>query len=265
MTDLSSVKWPVMHTEPLYYRTGIKEYSRTMPLDSHKMIVNGEGEIINVVSRNYAMVQHEDFVGDIINMIPQEFGEQKPDLWISDNGARMALDITFPDIVTDIGNNDPISPKLELKHSHDGHWALDVLLGAFRFRCSNGLVIGKQIFHRHKKHIGEKISFPHLKEAFKESMDNFFVQANQWRAWQDRITLPEDYEHAITTCQFGVKAQEEIAKEVETSSKQTIDELRLRTLSYWIFYNILAQYVTHKVKSRIRQAQYQAQMRKVFR
>ena len=266
MIELSEVKWPIVHEEPLYYRTkGLHDYSRTLELDSHKMIVNERNEILNVVSKNYTTIQHGNFVENVIEMIPSEFGAQEPKLWISSDHARMSLDIKFPDIVADIGKKDPISPTLELKHSHDGHWALDLLLGAFRFRCSNGLVIGKQIFRCHKKHIGERIIFPELKEKFKRSIDDFFVQVDEWETWQNRLTTPEDYEQTIERCQFGIRAQEEISQEIEASSDQMIHDIKLRTLSYWLFYNIIAQYVSHKVKSRIRQAQYQAQMRKIFR
>jgi len=264
MMELSEVKWPIVYEKPLYYRKNYDDQSRSLILDTHKMIVNENDDILNVVSKNYTTIQHGDFVGDVIEMIPNEFGIQKPKLWISDDHARMSLDITFPDIVVDIGKNDPISPTLELKNSHDGHWAVDLMLGAFRFRCSNGLVIGKQIFHQGKKHIGERIYFPSLKEDFKRSMDDFFIQTKVWDSWQDRITTYNDYERVMIACQFGKKAMAEIEEEVEVSSNKMIHDIQLKTLSYWFFYNILMQYVSHKVESRIRKAEFQARMRKVF-
>lgn len=265
LTPLSDTVWPVMHEEPLYFRHGISGRTRTSLLDTHKMIVNERDEIINVVTENYSLIQHGDFANNVIDMIPKEFGNWEPKLWISPNDARMTLDIKFPEITCDIERNDPVSPTLEIKHSHDGYWAQDLLLGAFRFKCSNGLVIGKQIFHQHKKHIGKgEFAFPQLNEDLKKSMADFFIQTKEWKQWQGRITTYDDYERVMIALQLGKRAMAEIEQTVEVSSNQKIEDLKLKTLNYWMFYNIITAYVTHKVESPLRKADLQARMRRIF-
>ena len=59
----------------------------------------------------------------------------------------------FSEISTEITSRDTVNPELHLFNSYDTTWPLIVLIGAFRYVCANGLVVGEKYLHLRKRHV----------------------------------------------------------------------------------------------------------------
>ena len=78
------------------------------------------------------------------------------------------------------------------------------------------------------------------------------------------VMMPKDYERVMKSLPLSKKDEEAIGKIVETSSEITIADIRLKTLSVWIFFNILCQYITHHVDSHLKKEHLERAMRRNF-
>ena len=115
-----------------------------------------------------------------------------------------------------------------------------------------------------RKHTKLDVENEEMKRILMGSMEKFSEQTSIWKTWVDRVTQVEDYERVIAGLGLGKRATEEIGTLVEASSDITIDAIRTKTLTYWLFFNILSQYITHRITSENRRIHAQDQMRKYF-
>lgn len=235
-------------------------------IGSHKAIVNPDNNhVYSVLTNKYEITQHEEIMEIVNNAIANntDYGDPVEKVQLYENGAKMRASLIFEDVEVTIDKGDKIHPQIEIFNSYDGGWARKIMFGAFRVVCSNGLVIGEKAFEFKQKHIQifDEIA---VGKAINASMEKFSEQHKVWEQWVDRVTTPEEYEKVITDLNLSKKDQDAIAQEVEISSNITMDDLRTKTLSKWMFFNILCQYFTHSVKSHLRRAQIENAMRRTF-
>ena len=130
-------------------------------LDTIVRLPFGEDETfipVGVVSKDYALIPH----GDVLNVATQALerakiavSDVKAELKITEYGERMALCLYLPDKFSfDPGDGHPMAMRLECLNSVDGSTRFRVLMGWFRFVCSNGLIIGVTRFDIRRRHIG---------------------------------------------------------------------------------------------------------------
>lgn len=235
----------------------------------YKAITNEEGSYLyTIVSNQYKLIQHEDIltmVGECINE-NIEYGKYTEEQSFTHFGGRMRAQFKFPEAEVEITHNgkpDTVNPQIEVFNSYDTSWKFQLLFGAFRLICSNGLVIGEKVLHLQKRHI-ESLSLDRevIKAVLIQYMRTFSEQKEIWKNWVDRtISQAEAKEIVEKRLNFGKTGIEEISSEIELSSGQSIES---KVISYWIFYNILCQYITHKVNSINKQKLLYEQMRKIF-
>jgi len=236
----------------------------------HQAIINPDnGEVYAITSKHYRIVEHEELLDTIVGVIQgePEYGEHyDTDVWLSDNGAKMHAKFRFPDIEFPVNGNggDMVNPTVEVFNSYDMSWALKVMFGAFRLVCSNGLVIGKIMMNYRRKHMSEGVSQERIKQILMGSLEKFSFQTDLWKSWVDKVTTFKEYEDVMTALPLSEKDREDIGNEVEVSSDIMMDSIKTNSLSYWLFYNILCQYVTHKVKSEIKRVGIQNSMKRFF-
>ena len=111
---------------------------------------------VGVVSSAYGLVTHRKLFGMVdealrsINIEPVK----RADLLMSEFGERMHLSLYFADHLTfDPGDGNPMSLRMEVINSVDGSSRLRILLGWFRFVCSNGLVVGVTQMDMRQRHV----------------------------------------------------------------------------------------------------------------
>lgn len=215
--------------------------------DKYKAIVNPEiGKVYSIVSKDYKLIRHEDAVQQIENAIDEnlELGKYKATPEFYNDGARMRVTYRFYKKSVEIKRGDTVNPELHLFNSYDTTWPFIVLIGAFRFVCANGLVVGEKHLHLRKRHVYHFDEMD-LKEQVSTALKRFKFQTNQWKRWTNRQLTEIIYKNVMKTMKFGQKATEVIEEHAAHESKDYTDH-GLPIMNLWIFYNVLTGYITHQ-------------------
>ena len=78
----------------------------------------------------------------------------------------------FPNEKINIGKDDDLTPEIIIKNSYDGSVGLNILAGAFRLVCSNGLTIGKTFASFNNKHSIWNKNLDRLEETIGDLIQN---------------------------------------------------------------------------------------------
>ena len=175
----------------------------------------------------------------------------------------MRANLVFPDVEVEINRGDKVNFQIEALNSYDGGWSRQIFDGAFRQICTNGLTIGNKELAYRQKH-SSSFNKQDVKELLIVSLEKFSEQQKIWESWVDRVTTPKEYENVISQLGLSQKDEEAIGKEIEVSSNLVISDIQTKSLSYWLFFNILCQYLTHRISSHLKRVQIENVMRRVF-
>lgn len=107
---------------------------------------------IGVVSKKYALVPHAEVVEGFREALKGH--KVNESIRTTHNGARMHLELMLPDVRVDIGGGDEVALRLVVENSYDGSHKLQIIFGALRLVCSNGMVIGRKFLSLNRRHIG---------------------------------------------------------------------------------------------------------------
>jgi len=179
---------------------------------NYKAIVNPEiGKVYSIVSKDYKLIRHEDAVQRIESTIDEnlELGKYKTDTEFYNDGARMRVIYHFYKKSIEIERGDTVSPEIHLSNSYDTTWPFIVLIGAFRFVCTNGLVVGEKYLHLRKRHVYHFDEMD-LNKQVSTALKRFKLQTNQWKNWTGRQLTQKTYEKVMKTMKFGKNAMEVI-------------------------------------------------------
>jgi hypothetical protein len=251
---------------------GVKGDPR-VPIEGYKALVGvdedeeKDGRLFNIVTDDYQLVRHEEVIAMAQSVVAEmpEYGEPRTRLWLPQNGAKMRAEWRFPEVEYEVESGDLINPKFEMFNSYDGGWALRGMFGAFRLICTNGLTVGVKFAQYRREHHQPMNGTEDLKKIIILGMEQMSDQIELWKTWVDKVTTLKDYETVMTGMKWNKKEEEALGHEIEKSSGITIDDAKMRTLSYWLFYNLVAQFITHKVESAIRLERLRGRMQRMFR
>lgn len=246
----------------------------------YKAIINPKTKrTYYIASQKYKLVKHEEVLtafDDIVSKMP-EFGKAKKEIDFFNDGGIMDCKYTFNDLEYKIKKGDIINPTITARNSYDGTNKQSTMFGAFRLICSNGMVIGDLFAEYKKKHM-ETLDLDQMKFIITEGMEKYSEQTEIWKSWLDRKTTSKEIEDGLGI--FCRRDKLEILKEKEEGSKLSINDAveiseeeqdgdlpslfkvinMKKTLSFWIYFNILTQFISHKVKSRNKQMSLQRKL-----
>ena len=154
----------------------------------------------------------------------------------------------FSEVSVEIEGSDRVNPEIQLFNSYDITWPFIVLLGAFRFVCANGLVVGKKFLHFRKRHVFDFDQI-RLNEQVSTSLKRFERQTEKWKQWTNRLLTVAAYNQTMAAMKFGKKATREIDERVFQEAEGYEDYNDFPVINLWAFFNILTWYVTHKTVS----------------
>lgn len=101
---------------------------------------------VGIVSKRYRLVQHTELLETVIRALENasiDLSEVLVELTLTEYAGRMRLRLIFPPSYDfDPGDGYPMALRLECFNSVDRSTPLRVMLGWFRFVCTNGLVLG---------------------------------------------------------------------------------------------------------------------------
>jgi hypothetical protein len=250
MTNNGNTSANKVSTFPRVIETSVSWGPRTNQADDYRAIVNPEsGKVFSIVSKGYKLIRHEEAVDKLEKILPEfpDLGGFNINTDFYDDGARMRRTYQFYDQKVLIKKGDAVSLNLHLFNSYDTSWPFILLLGAFRFVCANGLVVGKKFLHLRKRHVYELENIE-IKKELKTAVKRFNRQTRQWQTWADQPLAKNHYQRIMKAMKFGRRASEEIDWCVSWEA-EGIDSEENSIITIWLFYNIITQYITHRTVS----------------
>jgi len=118
------------------------------PIPNRKAIVREDtGDVLAVVSDRYQLVPHQRIL-DLVDaaISPLDISPVPRGLFVDRRGARMRALYKFPTLSKPVVPGDAICPCLKIQNTYDGSSRISIVIGAFRFVCTNLAVGGGGAF-----------------------------------------------------------------------------------------------------------------------
>lgn len=246
-------------------------------VEGYKAVRNPEtGHVFDITSEKYKLVRHEEVLDNVESTIKTKspFGPWTRSVSLYQEGARMRTKYTFPETTVEVQKGDFINPTIEVFNSYDRSMRHTVMLGAFRLVCTNGMVVGKKFMQFRKRHMPD-LYLEDVEAALSLGMDKLELQTSQWKTWAEKKLEREQLEKAIKKLDLNKKETKLLLNEQESATQWSLDrwitlfdmgdsyEEERNEMTWWIFYNILTQFTTHRIESENRRLQLENNIRKV--
>ena len=172
---LQNAKFPVEEV-PAFGRVLDKnKNSKSIENTGYKFIVRKDtGKVLSCMTNNYQLVENNTIIKTASPLI-KKMGGKISDVRVLRDGAKTMMKWTFPDNKVKMSKNDEMIPEINIVNSYDGTVGLNILGGAFRFICSNGLIIGFIASKYTNKHIKSNIELNDLDRIIEETINNTSV------------------------------------------------------------------------------------------
>lgn len=195
-------------------------------------------EVLGVVSNKYELLKHETVIDGFRNALKGVEVEEK--IHVLKNGAQLLAHYKLVNDQIEVKPGDFVALQIVVKNSYDGSNALQIMLGAFRLVCSNGMIVGKSFYNYSQKHIGQGLDVERLNEKIKLLSGNF-----------RSTTLPDL--QAMTQKQVPMSVEAIFDYNGLTLPHYLVDEAkkefeRANDNSVWGYYNSLTYAITHSMK-----------------
>lgn len=213
----------------------------TQPIPHFEAIVRKDtNDVLGIVSEKYKLRTHGEVINAFRTALEGQGFEEK--IQLAKNGAQLFATYKLLGEQIEVGVGDFVSLQFVVKNSYDGSSALQIMLGAYRLVCSNGMVIGKSFYKFSQRHIGDKNGAMDteklrgqifaLSEQFRGVLPTLQKMSNQ------EVTAAEEYLFDAKTLQLP----EYIVEEARAQWQQERDK------NVWGFYNSLTHAITHSMR-----------------
>lgn len=192
---------------------------------------------IGLVSNQYSLVKHSDAIDCFRDALKGNEYEEKIEL--TKNGAQLFGLYTLNSVQIQVDKNDLVALQLIIKNSYDGTKSLQLVLGAFRLVCSNGMIIGKELFNFSQKHFSSNLpEISNLKDNVSK-MVNTFKDTLPLMQKMNKTSLKIN-EDLFNNKKVGIPQYllKEAKEEYKNKDMNTI----------WGYYNSLTYAISHKMK-----------------
>jgi len=196
-------------------------------------------QLLGIISDQYKLIPHKEVLERSREALIQEkfIFEEKIDT--TQDGSHCLIQYTFPNIKIEIQRRDVVSLQIIVINSYDTSTSIRFLIGAFRVKCANGLVIGKGLayyFQRHTSGLDMKI----FQERFRDVSRYFNKSVVPAMKKMGESKLSEETSHQLF----------EKYEDKKTFPVWLIGDARRRyeeeNPTVWNFYNSLTYSITHR-------------------
>ena len=203
---------------------------------NYKLIVRKDtNKILSCMTNDYKLVTNETIINYADPIIKKNNGKIK-EVRTLNNGAKTIMKWTFPNDTVKIGPNDLINPEIIIRNSYDGTIGVNVMAGAFRLVCSNGMVIGVVLDDYKNKHSVHNMELDKLEEIITDTIS------------KTKYAVREDFPSLVET-----NIQEKhIVKFIEMfplQSNEIVTQMLIakKPKTFWNLLNIGTNIITHKM------------------
>lgn len=226
---------------PIFTGQGDKQREITR----RKAIVREDtGDVLSVVSSRYSILEHKH----VLNGVREALGgtDYKENIQLGSNGRNFLLTVDFPmERSIEVQKGDIIALRIMARNSYDGTSAFQLMLGAVRLVCTNGMTGFTHAFQYSQRHVGSGAS---LGVKAEELADGIAKLSKQFREMQPKfaemtqtkVVVPTDelFSSALVPSPFPQYLLDEAREKYEHSENGT----------KWGYYNSLTFAITHKMK-----------------
>ena len=118
----------------------------------YKLIVREDNNsVLSCMTDEYKLIRNQE-VWNTANPVITESGGRLKEAVAFGKGGRTVTKWHFPNHKVNIGKKDYLHPEIIIKNSYDGTVGVNIMAGAFRLVCSNGMVIGVIAMDYKNKH-----------------------------------------------------------------------------------------------------------------
>ena len=145
----------------------------------YKFIVREDNNhVLSCVTNEYKLVTNQEVMDKALPIIEKNHGTID-EVKTFAQGSRTNWVFKFRKNPITI-EGEKLFPQLNIRNSYDASTQVDVLGGAFRLVCSNGLVIGRILGHKSARHSiwNPKLQNGHIGELVEETIDNMETVLN---------------------------------------------------------------------------------------
>ena len=136
----------------------------------HKFIVREDtGQILSCMTDEYKLITNRQVFNYANPMIRKSGGEIK-EVAVFSGGARTTVKWHFPNEKVSVRKGDMMTPEIVIRNSYDGTIGLNILAGAFRIVCTNGMIIGVIAQNYKNKHSVYNVSLDDIEPVIDETI-----------------------------------------------------------------------------------------------
>lgn len=237
------IEFPDPILEPIYFgrthKTAVD--NKTLIRDANR------GTQYAIVSSKYHIVYHENVIRNIIEAIPEEFGEPKFNIHMFGKGARMRATVVFPEIHKEV-NGSELNLLCRVGNSYDTSLHLSWEWGAKELVCSNGLIAFVSKEKARAKHLYGAISKIEITKNLNAALEDFSEQHNIWIQWNETKLSELQIDEAFKRLPFS-KNEKEKMKELPLINHGGISISTMPEPTLWAVNSAATQYAKHEVHS----------------
>lgn len=256
-------------TQEFYGYYGTPKPPQMQASPRHKAIINeATGEVISIVSNQYKVMPTEQLVAPVLDRLADpKFGTVRVDnVQPYHFDRKFHFDLLFDDIEVTPPDGQPIQFRMNFRGSYDGTTRATVWGGGLRLVCTNGMVIGVNLWNISQRHMGDRAldflaSFPDFVEDMalggQERLNEYIlpIARGQWNN--------EDRFRALQRVHAQIMLEpEDHVKDVRKAypffsprqARQLVPMVQERSLTPWEQYNVLTDFTSHYQHGRLTEA-----------
>lgn len=209
--------------------------------DRLAIIREDTNESLGIVSKQYGLLEHKEVVNSFRNILKGQNVEEKIEL--QKKGAQLFATYTFPSSNIEVTKGDIVSMRLIAKNSYDSSSSFQIMLGAYRLVCSNGMIIGSHFFKITQRHFTDsiKIDIPGLRENLTQLTSKF---QNSLPVMQNMLEtkMSQSITNIVEREVKNKNLPKYLAERIEENYEKNADS------SVWGYYNAMTYSITHEMK-----------------
>ena len=223
----------------------------------YKGIVNADNhaQIFNVVGMGYKIAQHDE-VYDAVEQTIKELGFRADiKTTLLNEGARLKLRVTFPDILINVGPrevNDIVNLRMTFDNSYNATTGLRGCVDGLRLRCTNGMQVPDRFAYSYHKHT-KGMDINKLSLAVEKGIEVFQTKIKEkWERYAYTKINPDKARSFLQQCvedkTISVKYLQMMLERMGSGGNIEIRGAG-QINNQWMLYNLVTEILTHECSS----------------
>tara|TARA_R110002020_G_scaffold256273_2_gene469917 strand:- start:20019 stop:20804 length:786 start_codon:yes stop_codon:yes gene_type:complete len=202
----------------------------------YKFIIREDtNDILSCMTDEYRVVTNKELIDTAAPILKKHNAKLKEAISLG-LGQKTIYKWVIPHIKIKVAEGDVLNPEIIIKNSYDGSLQVNILAGAFRLVCSNGLVIGITLGQKNYKHNINNKNLNFLDEAIEKTISHSLKVGNDFELLEDTKL---DEKHIVKLVELFPSQMSQFIVEYLIANKPK---------TYWDLLNAATYISTHRMK-----------------